>query len=494
MSDEKDGQAESSGMGAMPVAGAELLSGRTRTAPVIEGQAVEVPAGEPAAVPSERAEAVDKEAVEQETGEPSSAATPTESIEAGTTDASGKEPQPRSVLRAAGAVAALLALGAGGYYGWTEFGGKKAATDIFAASETAPPGPGAGTPADKQAETPAPAAASPPVGEASQKANEAPLAPMAEKESKAAEPAPAPSGAPGEKSQQAPDVVPDKMAETRAPVSSPVQTMKKAEEAPAATAPSKVEPSPAAPAPDKAAAAGGAEAETKLTQMAAQLAATQTTLEQVSQRLKAVEVQLAIPKTDARAQLAERDAGPANTGDASARVVAAQSLLAALRQGDDYSPMLAALQNLGGDPVHLARLRAGVTTPTPAKLAENFAALAPKIMASAAPVAQQPAETKPQGFGESAWAFLAVRLNKMVKVRPVGAPDQDAVASRIDRVEKDLLHNDIAGALSERAQLPASALSVTADWASAAQARLDAEEAAKAELAQSLQNLSKSKS
>ena len=81
-----------------------------------------------------------------------------------------------------------------------------------------------------------------------------------------------------------------------------------------------------------------------------------------------------------------------------------------------------------------------------------------------------------------------------MRIRPSGAPDGDEQASRVDRIEKDLARGDLAAALAERAQLPAPALALSAEWAGGAQARLDAEEAAKAELTAALQALTKSKS
>ena len=87
-----------------------------------------------------------------------------------------------------------------------------------------------------------------------------------------------------------------------------------------------------------------------------------------------------------------------------------------------------------------------------------------------------------------------MEAHKLVRIRPAGAPDKDAAATQIDQIEKDLRAGDLAAALSARQQLPAPALALSADWAAAAQTRLDAEAAAKAELAQALQDLTKTKS
>ena len=200
--------------------------------------------------------------------------------------------------------------------------------------------------------------------------------------------------------------------------------------------------------------------------------------------MQTVERQLAAPKAETRAELTAREAGPASKAEASARIVVAQSVLTALRQGDDYRAQLAALQELGGDPARLEQLRASLSTPDAAKLAASFVALAPKIAAAVAPPAPKARPT--HGLGEAVWSFVAARAKKLVRVRAAGAPDGDGTGALVDGVEQKLLRGDLAAALAERAQLPAPALAVTADWAKVAQARLDAEQAAKAELSDSL--------
>jgi hypothetical protein len=233
-------------------------------------------------------------------------------------------------------------------------------------------------------------------------------------------------------------------------------------------------------------------AEKALAETTNRLAATQSVLDQVTARLQAVEGQLAAPKTDSRAVAAEREASVSRAGNASARIVAAQSLLSAIRQGDDYAPMLAALENLGGDPERVAVLRAGLAAPNEQGLAKDFAAVAAKTLAAAAPPAPQ--AKAPENFAGTVLAFLENRAEKLVRIRPDGAPGDSDAALRIGKIEKDLARGDIAAAMAERAQLPAPALVVTAGWAAKAQSRIDAELAAKAELAAALQELSKSKS
>jgi hypothetical protein len=259
-------------------------------------------------------------------------------------------------------------------------------------------------------------------------------------------------------------------------------------------APKKVETAPpAAEAPAPVLTPANAEAEKTIAEMATRLAAAQAAVERLTERLQTVEGQLAAPKNDARATVSARDAGAAEAGASAARLVVAQSLLSALRQGDDYSAQLAALQNFGVDPARLAALRAGLSAPAVSQLAASFAALAPKL-AAAAP--SDPAkETKPpQDARGSILGFLSMEAHKLVRIRPAGAPDKDAAATQIDQIEKDLSAGDLAAALSARQLLPAPALALSADWATAAQTRLDAEAAAKAELAQALQALAKTKS
>ncbi len=427
MSDQQGGQSEN---GTKPESGPDALSRSTRSAPVIQGEAVEA---------STSAEA---ETANAELPKTSSAEEP---------DAAAVEPQRKdSGWRPLIATAGACAIGVAGYYSWTEWASPPAPPErapiVAMMPKTIETRPkveeNVGPSVDKAAP---PAVLAPPA--------EAPAAPP-----------PAAAGEP-------------KRAQT--PVEQEPVAPAKSDVVEAGTA----EAPPTEPAAEKA-----------LAEMTARLASTQAALEQLTKRLQAVEGQLAAPKTESRAELAAREAGPSNAGDVSARIVAAQSMLSAIRQGDDYAPMLTALQNFGGDSDRLARLRAGLGAPTAGQLAKDFAALAPKILTAAAPAPETPQAKAPQNFGGTILAFLESRAAKLVRIRPAGAPDDDATAARIERIEKDLARGDLADALTERSQFAASALALTADWAAAVQTRLDTEKAAKAELAAALQGLSKRKS
>jgi hypothetical protein len=244
-------------------------------------------------------------------------------------------------------------------------------------------------------------------------------------------------------------------------------------------------------------AAEGSSAESTL---AAKLAATQAALERATQKLQALEGQAAAPKSDARAP---SEVGVARAGDASARIVVAQSLLTALRQGDDFTAQVTALQGFDGDSPRILSLRAALNSPSAAKLAADFATLEPSLAKAAAPKSAhvaKPQEAKPQetktaqNYGQAVLAFIETRVEKLVKISPADAPDDEQTGARLKRIEQKLLRGDIAGALAERSLLPEPAILLSADWAKGAQARLDAEMAAKAELAEAMEAFGRNKS
>ena len=223
-------------------------------------------------------------------------------------------------------------------------------------------------------------------------------------------------------------------------------------------------------------------------------------MERATQKLQALEGQAAAPKSDARVA---NEVGAARAGDASARIVVAQSLLTALRQGDDFTAQVTALQGFDGDSPRILSLRAALNSPSAAKLAADFAALEPKLARAAAPRSAQvakPQEVKPpetktaQNYGQAVLAFIETRVEKLVKISPADAPDDEQTGERLKRIEQKLLRGDIAGALAERTLLPEPAVLLSADWAKGAQARLEAEMAAKAELAEAMEAFGRNKS
>lgn len=181
---------------------------------------------------------------------------------------------------------------------------------------------------------------------------------------------------------------------------------------------------------------------------------------------------------------------------AAARLATAQSLLGALRRGEDFSDQLAALSALGADPADLAALRGALGTPSTAALSAQFFALAPRLLAepaTPAEAAQQPAAAS-AGAADALWARAEAIGRKLVHIRGEATPAPIDPAGPVAAVEAALKADNLAGALKARLGLPASALAASADWARAVQARLDAERAAQAELAAALQSLAKTKS
>ena len=460
-----------------PGVAAANLSGRSRTAPVIEGQAVEIPSDDGQSTPgaAERREAQAEAFSEEQAGlvadvpEPNPAVTLQEEQAEAFSEAQARlapEPEAPSVAPPAAtaiprkigvfgpfaALVGVLVLGGGTFYGWKQMHRPKIEQT---AGIAVLPGVKPLANADEKAapEAGAPAAAHEP----------APIAATS-----AVESAPKPE----EKA-----VTPAREAETSSPA--------KETPAPKQAAAEHAEPPSSAATPVVAPEALLAPVEARLDRM-------QDALDRLAQRLQKAEAQLAAPKNDARADIAARDAGPANASEASARIVAAQSLLTALQQGEDGASMLAALSASGGNPARLNSLRAGLAAPTPAQLAGEFHNIAPRLLASVEPATRT--EEPPHGAAAGLLAFMEARAKKLVRVRPVGAPDEDGISGSIAHIEIALDHGDLATALKERAKLPGPAQTISADWARMAQARLDAEDAARAELADAFNMLGKRKS
>ena len=424
---------------------APLAGGEAMSAAHIGGEPVEAPVDHAAAPAVTEGEAHAEPVIDSEAVEPSPPETPAESLaetEAAETEEEQEEiaappkPEPPRSNKSLMVAAGVVLLGAAGYLGWSQF--------------------------------------------------------VAEPEA----PAPVVAPAPG----VSPTVLPPRHAEVRpgddrsgmAPTPAPAESPK-AEHGSAS-------PPPASPATRPSPEIDAAKTSAAETTLAAKLAATQAALERATQRLQALEGQAAAPKSDARAP---NEVGMARAGDASARIVVAQSLLTALRQGDDFTPQVTALQGFDGDSPRILSLRAALNSPSAAKLAADFATLEPKLAKAAAPPSEAarsdglksdaPA-AKPESFGKTVLAFVEARVEKLVKISPADAPDNEQTGERIKRIEQKLLRGDIAGALAERSLLPEPAVLLSADWAKGAQQRLDAEMAAKAELSEAMEAFGKNKS
>lgn len=219
--------------------------------------------------------------------------------------------------------------------------------------------------------------------------------------------------------------------------------------------------------------------------------APQVDLAPLKRRIAAIAAQIQPLAAAIAASKANVSANAANVrkavaaSNAAALVVVSQSLIDAIDRGAPFASEVAAAQALGADPDQIAALRPVAPTgaSTAAALAESFAPLAAPILTGAK-------SKQPRGLLER----LERDASSLVRVRPVGAPRGDNPTALIAQIEDALGHGDVAAALSAWNQLPATAKKVTGDWASAARARLKADTAAHALLADAIQRLGRSKS
>ena len=183
-----------------------------------------------------------------------------------------------------------------------------------------------------------------------------------------------------------------------------------------------------------------------------------------------------------RVTAVERSEQAAARDDRTVRLaLAASALNAAVERGDAFAAELAAAKALGADPKLLAALepfaRAGV--PAAAVLARQFAALAPALQAAGAP--------PPEGV----LGRLQMNAEKLVRIRRVDeAPGSDAAAI-VARSEAKAARGDLAGAVSELAQLPPNARAPAEAWIKSAQARIAAIDASRRLASDALAGLGK---
>lgn len=171
---------------------------------------------------------------------------------------------------------------------------------------------------------------------------------------------------------------------------------------------------------------------------------------------------------------------------APALAVVADSLVAAIDQGQPYANQVAALGSLGADPAKIAILKENADKGVPSSLvlAQKFTPLADTIMAAA---------SKPPpnaGFMDRLKSGMA----SMVTVRSAGGSDGDDAGSRVSRIEADLAHDDVAGAYAAWDGLPADAKAKTEAWGALAKTHVEAMDAARALQQQSIATLGGRKS
>jgi len=152
-----------------------------------------------------------------------------------------------------------------------------------------------------------------------------------------------------------------------------------------------------------------------------------------------------------------------------AEVVALGALQDAIAKGGSFAKELNVVRAMLGDAgSSLAPLEkfAASGIPTIAELRKRFAELASKL-------AREPSQEG--GY----FSKLLSNAGRLIEVRPVGEVAGTSAGAVVARMETRLARNDLAAALDQAAQLPASAKAQAADWIASASRRREADAAVK---------------
>jgi hypothetical protein len=181
-----------------------------------------------------------------------------------------------------------------------------------------------------------------------------------------------------------------------------------------------------------------------------------------------------------RVTAVERSEKAAESGDRALRLaLVATALNTAVERGDAFAAELATAKALGADAKLVAALdafaRSGV--PSAAALARQLSELAPSLQAS--------------GAREGVLARLQGNAEKLIRIRRVDEPAGNDAGAIVARAEAKAAVGDIAGAVSELAQLPPDARAPAEAWIKSAQARSAALDASRRLAADALSGLGK---
>ncbi|MBV9287823.1 MAG: hypothetical protein JO288_08365 [Hyphomicrobiales bacterium] len=204
-------------------------------------------------------------------------------------------------------------------------------------------------------------------------------------------------------------------------------------------------------------------------------------LSDLETRIRTLESALAALKAETR--VASEKAS--STDNPAAVTLVAGALRDRLAAGAPFPTELAALQNLGVDPAKLAPLKAlAGGAPTDRALAASFEAVAPKALAAAA----SPREPS------DAWDRFLAHIHGLVQVRDLAETTGDDPAALVSQIEAETRRGDLHAALAAFAKLPEPARRAAADWAAAAGARQQADDAVQSIREAALENLAAGKS
>jgi hypothetical protein len=196
-------------------------------------------------------------------------------------------------------------------------------------------------------------------------------------------------------------------------------------------------------------------------------------------RIAKLEAALAAPKSEARVA---PETVAVNSGDWAAIAIVAEAISEKLNAGAPYAREQTALARLGADPAKIAALApfAEKGGPTAASLGAEFAEIAPAALKAGSPKA-----------GGSVIERLTSNMSKLVKITPVGETPGDEPAALASQISAALGRGEIGAAVALWARLPEPQRQASQHWASAAQARLAADEAAEGLLSDAIAELAK---
>jgi hypothetical protein len=191
-------------------------------------------------------------------------------------------------------------------------------------------------------------------------------------------------------------------------------------------------------------------------------------LAEVQKRIAALEQSV----TAVREQIAKEVAKTPAVDNAARLALSAAALRDAVESGAPYKTELAQVKSLGADAKALAPLAAFAVGGVPSKtaLARQLTALMPAMLKASG--TQKP----PAGFLER----LQVNASNIVHFGPINAPQGDAPADVLARLEIAAAHDDIAGALADLGKLPEATRAPAQAWIAKAKARNQALAAARA--------------
>jgi hypothetical protein len=180
-------------------------------------------------------------------------------------------------------------------------------------------------------------------------------------------------------------------------------------------------------------------------------------------------------------QVTEEREGARTASQAGIRVILAERLGDALRNGAPYPEVLEGLRRGGAEQDRLAALEpfAQQGAPTAAELAQGFEPLAAAIQRES----RGPADD---------WTNRLMRMaDRVVTVRPVNEPGSTGVPSLVTRIEQALARGDVADAAAAWESLPEPSRQISEDWGRQVRAVAQAHQASQALAADSLTALNR---